>query len=120
MTESIIEIKLSSDLSESDDNLDLKSESDDNRFYWYGEGVKKTRTQAIEKATSNGHHLARVPTDSWRTAIASYLKNEPAWIGAWKGDDYGGGPLVLHPNGEIGLVESGDRTLPFIIGYYKD
>ncbi|WP_433251195.1 hypothetical protein ACQPYK_05500 [Streptosporangium sp. CA-135522] len=88
------------------------------RIYWYGKGMKKTRPEAIRFIANEGagRQLADVPSDTWRTSLATYIDG-PTWIGSWKGDNYNGANVVLHPNGSIGTVEDGEQELPFFISY---
>ncbi|MFD1931285.1 MULTISPECIES: hypothetical protein [Nonomuraea] len=90
------------------------------RLYWYGKSYKKTRNEAHAFAASRGegHQLADIPSDTWRTSAAKYLDG-PAWIYSWRGDSYGEGNVVLHPNGSIGTMEDGNQQLPFLISYIQ-
>ncbi|GAA3466050.1 hypothetical protein [Nonomuraea roseola] len=113
MTEQLVQIPIS--LADAEDEATAQGTY---RLYWYGKGHKKTRNDAYAFAASRGegHQLADIPSDSWRTSAATYLDG-PAWIFSWRGDSYGEGNVVLHPNGTIGTVEDGNQQLPFLISY---
>ncbi|MFI6801665.1 hypothetical protein [Streptosporangium canum] len=114
MTEQLTQIPITVDAEYADD----AAAAGTYRLYWYGKGLKKTREEARAFAASRGegHQLADLPSDVWRTSAATYLDG-PAWIYSWKGDNYGDGNVVLHPNGSIGTLEDGAQPLPFLISY---
>ncbi|MEV7009819.1 hypothetical protein [Streptosporangium sp. NPDC051022] len=110
MTEQLVRIPISAD--------GAKRAKDGYHLYWYGKDFKKTRNEAraFAAAQGEGHQLADIPNETWRDSAAKYLDG-PAWIYSWKGDNYGNGNVVLHPNGSIGTVEDGNQKLPFLISY---